>query len=56
MTTRTIDVSEDAAGLERQGIATAKRIVVKVGSSSLTSIKGGISEKSLSQLVNALAG
>ncbi|WP_281445121.1 glutamate 5-kinase, partial [Paenarthrobacter nicotinovorans] len=56
MTTRTIDVSEDAAGLERQGIATAKRIVVKVGSSSLTSIKGGISEKSLTQLVNALAG
>ena len=56
MTTRTIDVSGDAAGLERQGIATAKRIVVKVGSSSLTSIKGGISEKSLTQLVNALAG
>ncbi|WP_144659010.1 glutamate 5-kinase [Paenarthrobacter nicotinovorans] len=56
MTTRTIEAPGEAAGLERQGIADAKRIVVKVGSSSLTSIKGGISEKSLTQLVNALAG
>ncbi|MEV7662177.1 glutamate 5-kinase [Paenarthrobacter sp. NPDC089316] len=55
MTTRTVEAPGDAAGLERQGIAAAKRIVVKVGSSSLTSIKGGISEKSLTQLVNALA-
>ncbi|UXM90055.1 glutamate 5-kinase [Paenarthrobacter sp. JL.01a] len=56
MTTRTVEAPGEAAGLERQGIADAKRIVVKVGSSSLTSIKGGISEKSLTQLVNALAG
>lgn len=56
MTTRTIEAPGEAAGLERQGMADAKRIVVKVGSSSLTSIKGGISEKSLTQLVNALAG
>ncbi|MCA4131270.1 glutamate 5-kinase [Arthrobacter sp. M4] len=40
---------------ERKALAGARRIVVKVGSSSLTSIKGGISEKSLTALVNALA-
>lgn len=40
---------------ERKALAEARRIVVKVGSSSLTSIKGGISEKSLTGLVNALA-
>ncbi|MBT2513564.1 glutamate 5-kinase [Arthrobacter sp. ISL-30] len=39
----------------RNALATASRIVVKVGSSSLTSIKGGISEKSLTTLVNALS-
>lgn len=39
----------------RKALATANRIVVKVGSSSLTSIKGGISEKSLTALVNALS-
>ena len=33
----------------------ARRIVVKVGSSSLTSIKGGISEESLTALADALA-
>ena len=33
----------------------ARRIVVKVGSSSLTSIKGGISEQSLTALADALA-
>ena len=55
MTTRTVDAPDTADGLERQALATAKRIVVKVGSSSLTSIKGGISEKSLTGLVNALA-
>ncbi|BCW45847.1 glutamate 5-kinase [Arthrobacter sp. StoSoilB5] len=54
MTTRTVEIP-DAEVLERQALATAKRIVVKVGSSSLTSIKGGISEKSLTSLVNALA-
>ncbi|MEZ2390068.1 glutamate 5-kinase [bacterium RCC_150] len=40
---------------ERRALADAKRIVVKVGSSSLTSIKGGISEKALTALVHALA-
>ncbi|WP_287901939.1 glutamate 5-kinase, partial [Arthrobacter sp.] len=34
----------------------AKRVVVKVGSSSLTSIQGGISEESVLALVEALAG
>ena len=33
----------------------ARRIVVKVGSSSLTSIKGGISEEALTELADALA-
>lgn len=55
MTTSTFEAPE--AGLyQRRELAEAKRIVVKVGSSSLTSIKGGISEKSLTALVNALAG
>ncbi|MCX8453041.1 MULTISPECIES: glutamate 5-kinase [Paenarthrobacter] len=54
MTTSTFEAPE--AGLhQRRELAEAKRIVVKVGSSSLTSIKGGISEKSLTALVNALA-
>ena len=39
----------------RAGIATAGRIVVKVGSSSLTSVAGGISEVALKQLVEVLA-
>ena len=39
----------------RQSIATASRIVVKVGSSSLTSVAGGISEEALTGLANVLA-
>lgn len=40
---------------DRSVLANARRIVVKVGSSSLTSIKGGISEESLTSLADALA-
>ncbi|MBB6407005.1 glutamate 5-kinase [Arthrobacter sp. AZCC_0090] len=54
-TARVTDATEDADAAERQALAAAKRIVVKVGSSSLTSIKGGISEKALTALVHALA-
>lgn len=39
----------------RSSIATAARIVVKVGSSSLTSVAGGISEEALKKLVAVLA-
>ncbi|ABY24962.1 glutamate 5-kinase [Renibacterium salmoninarum ATCC 33209] len=39
----------------RELLKTASRIVVKVGSSSLTSVSGGISEQALSQLVDVLA-
>lgn len=55
-TARVPEVTEGADAAERQALAGAKRIVVKVGSSSLTSIKGGISEKALTALVHALAG
>jgi glutamate 5-kinase len=55
-TARTPEVTEGDDAAERQALAGAKRIVVKVGSSSLTSIKGGISEKALTALVHALAG
>jgi glutamate 5-kinase len=41
--------------VDRSLLANAGRIVVKVGSSSLTSIKGGISEESLTALADALA-
>ncbi|MDQ0030495.1 glutamate 5-kinase [Arthrobacter bambusae] len=54
-TARTAEVTEGDDAAERQALAGAKRIVVKVGSSSLTSIKGGISEKALTALVHALA-
>ncbi|MDJ0319856.1 glutamate 5-kinase [Pseudarthrobacter sp. PS3-L1] len=40
---------------DRTRLARARRIVVKVGSSSLTSIKGGISEEALIELANTLA-
>ena len=40
---------------DRTALSGARRIVVKVGSSSLTSIKGGISEEALTGLANALA-
>ncbi len=54
-TARIAEVTEGDDSAERQALAGAKRIVVKVGSSSLTSIKGGISEKALTALVHALA-
>ena len=41
--------------VSRRVLAEARRIVVKVGSSSLTSIKGGISEEALTALADALA-
>ncbi|AIY00639.1 gamma-glutamyl kinase [Arthrobacter sp. PAMC 25486] len=45
-----------AATLNSRGeMATAARIVVKVGSSSLTSVAGGISEEALRNLVDVLA-
>lgn len=48
--------NDEAVSLKsRMGIATAARIVVKVGSSSLTSVAGGISEEALTNLVNVLA-
>ncbi len=40
---------------DRSVLSGARRIVVKVGSSSLTSIKGGISEEALTALADALA-
>ncbi|MFE4227116.1 glutamate 5-kinase [Arthrobacter sp. NPDC056886] len=40
---------------DRSALSGARRIVVKVGSSSLTSIKGGISEEALTALADALA-
>ncbi|MGO4230226.1 glutamate 5-kinase [Arthrobacter sp. YAF34] len=40
---------------DRTALSGARRIVVKVGSSSLTSIKGGISEEALTNLADALA-
>ena len=55
------DVSVSSAVLieepcnDRSVLAKARRIVVKVGSSSLTSIKGGISEEALNSLSDALA-
>ena len=39
----------------RSGLARARRIVVKVGSSSLTSVAGGISDEALSRLADVLA-
>ena len=39
----------------RAGLARARRIVVKVGSSSLTSVAGGISDEALTSLADALA-
>ena len=40
----------------RQGIAAASRVVVKVGSSSLTTARGGLDHARLGALVDALAG
>jgi glutamate 5-kinase len=45
----------DRPAPDRSVLSGARRIVVKVGSSSLTSIKGGISEEALTDLADALA-
>jgi glutamate 5-kinase len=55
MTSNAVVVSGEAAPADRGLLANARRIVVKVGSSSLTSIKGGISEEALTDLADALA-
>jgi glutamate 5-kinase len=47
--------SEPATAADRTLLATADRLVVKVGSSSLTSVAGGISEEALLSLVEVLA-
>lgn len=48
-------MSSKRALKSRSGLATASRIVVKVGSSSLTSVAGGIDEEALIGLSNVLA-
>lgn len=54
-TTMNSEAEAAAPAGARQGIATASRIVVKVGSSSLTSVAGGISDAALNKLVDVLA-
>jgi glutamate 5-kinase len=46
----------DRAGSDRAGIADASPVVVKVGSSSLTTPRGGIDEDRIAALADALAG
>ena len=55
MTSRAGAAEPLTRAVDRSVLAGARRIVVKVGSSSLTSIKGGISEESLTALADALA-
>ncbi|MCB5272808.1 Glutamate 5-kinase [Arthrobacter sp. SO5] len=65
MTSKTVTVSGAGGAPDRQApdrqapdrtvLSGARRIVVKVGSSSLTSLKGGISEEALTDLADALA-
>ena len=55
MTSRSLTAESAGTAADRSALAGARRIVVKVGSSSLTSIKGGISEESLTALADALA-
>ncbi|MCU1547489.1 MAG: glutamate 5-kinase [Arthrobacter sp.] len=55
MTSNAVAVPGAAAAADRALLSNARRIVVKVGSSSLTSIKGGISEEALTGLADALA-
>lgn len=61
MTSETVEVNDNSTVIieepkdDRSVLARARRIVVKVGSSSLTSIKGGISEESLIALSDVLA-
>ncbi|WP_138443495.1 glutamate 5-kinase [Sinomonas susongensis] len=47
--------SSDLGVRGREWLPEARRIVVKVGSSSLTTVRGGISEQSLAALVDTLA-
>ena len=49
------DAPEDAQADERADIAAARRIVVKVGSSSLTTADGGIDEGRIAALAGVLA-
>ncbi|WP_144670698.1 glutamate 5-kinase [Arthrobacter sp. U41] len=49
------DPAPGATAPDRSVLSGARRIVVKVGSSSLTSIRGGISEEALTELADALA-
>lgn len=55
MTDNSAIVIEEPRTDDRSMLGRARRIVVKVGSSSLTSLKGGISEEALIELANALA-
>ncbi len=55
MTDNSAIVIEEPKTNDRRMLARARRIVVKVGSSSLTSIKGGISEEALIELSNVLS-
>jgi glutamate 5-kinase len=55
MTSSTAAAVPQQRTADRTVLSGARRIVVKVGSSSLTSIKGGISEESLTALADALA-
>ncbi len=55
MTDNSAVVIEEPKTNDRRMLARARRIVVKVGSSSLTSIKGGISEEALIELSNVLS-
>ncbi|NUP75859.1 MAG: glutamate 5-kinase, partial [Sinomonas sp.] len=48
-------MTSELPALGREWLPEAHRIVVKVGSSSLTTIRGGISEQSLAALVDTLA-
>ena len=49
------DAPEDAQADERADIAAARRVVVKVGSSSLTTADGGIDEGRVAALAGVLA-
>jgi glutamate 5-kinase len=55
MTSKAVTSVGAAKVPDRSILAHARRIVVKVGSSSLTSIKGGISEEAVTDLADALA-
>src|SRR5690349_10268115 len=54
MTTSTT-ATTDASTMPRAALGTARRVVVKVGSSSLTSLAGGLDPARLDALVDALA-